>query len=209
MLFKPNDHILFYGDSITDAGRDYENSTNVNLGSGYVMLCAAALGTAHPEWNLTITNKGIGGNRAYHLEERLEKDVLQLKPDLVSILIGINDVRRRPDGGLTSSPEEFAASYHRILTAIRANGAPKIAMLEPFLLPALEEHPLWRPALDPLIHACRDLAREFEVPYLPLDGIFAAASTRQTVDYWIPDGVHPSLAGHALITDHWLDLVTS
>jgi acyl-CoA thioesterase-1 len=209
MLLQPNDHVLFYGDSITDAGRSRENSTNTGLGEGYAMLCTAALRAAYPEWNLTFTNTGIGGNRVTDLEARIEADALAYKPNLVSILIGINDAAGASIEGNTSAVETFEASYRRVLTRFSENGSPQLLIMEPFLLHSTPEQRTWRPILDPMIHVCRDLAREFGAAYLPLDGIFAAAATRQTLDYWMPDGVHPTLAGHALMTDNWLDLVTS
>jgi lysophospholipase L1-like esterase len=206
---KPNDHILFFGDSITDAGRDRENSTNTGLGKGYAMLSSAALSARYPEWNLSFTNKGISGNRIYDLETRLQEDVLSLQPDLVSILIGINDTWHSHKHGKPSPLDEFTAAYHRVLTSLRENGNPTLVICEPFLLPIPKDRRVWRPDLDSRITICRELAREFGANYLPLDGIFAAAACRQTLDYWLPDGVHPSLAGHALIADHWTKLVTA
>ncbi|HEY0075022.1 MAG TPA: SGNH/GDSL hydrolase family protein [Abditibacteriaceae bacterium] len=206
MLLQPHDHVLFYGDSITDAGRN--SGANGGLGTGYAALCAAQLLARYPEWNLNFTNKGISGNRVYDLEARLQEDVLDLQPNLVSVLIGINDTWRRYDSGKSSPIGEFQDSYRRILSAITESGT-RLVICEPFLLPIPEDRKKWREDLDPRITACRDLARQFGALYLPLDGLFAAASTRASLDYWLPDGVHPSLAGHALIADAWIRLVTS
>jgi lysophospholipase L1-like esterase len=206
MLLQPHDHVLFYGDSITDAGRN--SGANGGLGTGYAALCAAQLLARYPEWNLKFTNKGISGNRVYDLEARLQEDVLDLQPNLVSILIGINDTWRRYDSGTLSPIDEFQDSYQRILSAITASGT-RLIICEPFLLPIPADRKAWREDLDPRITACRDLARQFGALYLPLDGLFAAASTRASLDYWLPDGVHPSLAGHALIADAWIQAVTS
>lgn len=123
-MIQSNDHIVFYGDSITDAGRSRENSTNGNLGSGYVHLCAAQLLSQFPEYNLRVTNKGVSGNRVYDLESRLEADVLAIEPNIVSVLIGINDTWRQFDSGVQSPVEEFAASYRRVLEPLRARCAP-------------------------------------------------------------------------------------
>jgi lysophospholipase L1-like esterase len=202
---RRDEHILFYGDSITDAGRD--RSKGEHLGFGYAALAAARLQALYPELNLQFTNRGIGGNRIYDLEERLEADVLALKPTLVSILIGINDTWRRYDSNKPSPIAEFHASYRRILQQVAALGA-RIVILEPFVLPIPEDRRAWREDLDPRITAVRELTWEFNAAYLPLDGIFAQAATRQKMAYWLPDGVHPSAAGHSLIADHWIDLVT-
>ena len=205
LSIQKNDHILFYGDSITDAGRDRNNREN--LGFGYAALVAARLQALYPESNLHFTNRGIGGNRIYDLEERLEADVLAAQPTLVSILIGINDTWRFYDKKLESPIADFQASYRRILQKISGTGS-RLVILEPFLLPVPEGQRDWRADLDPRIQSIRELAREFGTGYIPLDGIFAQAATRQKMDYWLPDGVHPSLAGHALIAEHWIELLT-
>lgn len=198
--------MVFFGDSITDCGRDRNVETpNTNLGSGYAMLASAQILSDDPGGNWQFWNRGIGGNRVYDLEARLQSDVLDLEPDMVSILIGINDTWRRYDSGTTSSIEDFTASYSRILETLHDNGIG-VMMLEPFLLPVPDDRRAWRADLNPRIEACRDLAREFGVPYLPLDGVFAAASTQAPAEFWLPDGVHPSLAGHGLIATKWLEM---
>jgi len=205
LSIQKDDHILFYGDSITDAGRD--RTKPESLGFGYAALAAARLQALYPESNLRVTNRGIGGNRIYDLEERLEVDVLTLQPTLVSILIGINDTWRVFDSNQESPITEFQASYRRILQKIAGTGS-RLVILEPFLLPVREGQADWRADLDPRIHAARELAREFGAGYIPLDGIFAQAATRQKMEYWMGDGVHPSMAGHALIAEHWVELLT-
>ena len=207
MLLQPNDHVLFYGDSITDAGRN--SGVNGGLGAGYAALCAAALRARFPEWNLTVNNRGISGNRVYDLEARLEHDVLALQPDLVSILIGINDTWRRYDRNVLSPVDEFQSCYRRILISLVETLGARVVICEPFLLPIPDDRRAWREDLDPRITACRELAREFNLTYVPLDGLFAAASTRVPLEYWLPDGVHPSLAGHGFIAEHWLRAVTT
>ena len=205
-MIQHDDHILFFGDSITDAGRDREHCTNANLGRGYVHGCASHLLSQFPEWNLQITNKGISGNRVYDLEARLETDVLALNPNLVSILIGINDTWRQFDSGVMSPVEEFAASYHRIAEQIVAREI-RLVICEPFVLPINDERRSWRADVAARINVCRDIAMEYKAIYVPFDALFAAASCRALPDYWGQDGVHPSIAGHALMADAWLDAV--
>lgn len=208
MLVNPNDHVLFYGDSITDTGRVREAAPNdpAGWGRGYAYQVAAQLGSEFADWELTFTNKGISGNRIYDLENRLEEDVLALEPNLVSILIGINDVWRRYDSNLVSDLEEFKASYSRVLTKLAENSI-NVLILEPFLLPVPADRHKWREDLDPKIDVIRNLAREFGTSYVPLDGLFAAASTRREASFWLPDGVHPSPAGHALIAENYISTV--
>lgn len=207
-MISPHDHLLFFGDSITDCGRSREAAPGDSggWGNGYVYQLAARLGADLADYELTFSNKGISGNRIYDLEKRLESDVVSLKPNLVSILIGINDTWRRYDSGVVSPTNEFAASYRRILEKL-ASAEMEIVLLEPFLLPVPDDRRAWREDLDPKIHIIRDLAREFEAIYVPLDGIFAAASTRREMGFWLPDGVHPSPSGHALIAEAWLSAV--
>lgn len=201
MLIQPHDHVLFYGDSITDCGRNRENPSD--MGNGYARLVAARLLSTFPKYQLTCSNLGISGNRVYDLEDRLEKEVLAAKPTLVSILIGINDTWRAFDSKVESSIPDFVASYHRIIDRLRGEAGARVIILEPFLLPVPEDRAGWRVDLDPRIAAIRKLAAEFHLPYIPLDGAFAAAATEREASYWLPDGVHPTLAGHGLIAERW------
>jgi acyl-CoA thioesterase-1 len=205
MLIQPHDHILFYGDSITDCGRSRENLTD--LGGGYAKLLAGRLLSQFPKHHLSCTNRGVSGNRIYDLESRLEEEVLPLKPTLVSILIGINDTWRAFDRNITSPIPEFEASYGRIIERLRGELGARIVILEPFLLPIPEDRAAWRADLDPRIGAIRRLAAEYKLPYVPLDGAFAAAATEREAAYWLPDGVHPTLAGHGLIAAKWWETV--
>ncbi|QQZ59432.1 SGNH/GDSL hydrolase family protein [Paenibacillus sonchi] len=202
MEFQENDIILFQGDSITDWGRNYEDPSS--LGVGYALMVAARLGLLYPEKKLTFINRGISGNRAADLQRRWDKDCLELKPTVVSIYIGINDTWRRFDSGEETTAAQFEASYRDIIErTLRATNA-KLILVEPFVLPVSEDRKGWRQDLDPKIHVVRELAREYGALLVPLDGLFAAASMKADSAFWAPDGVHPSPAGHALITDAWL-----
>lgn len=202
---QPDDTLLFYGDSITDCGRDRANLAS--LGGGYVSQINARLGLAAASPALRVINTGISGNRIYDLESRLEADLLAHKPTVVTFLIGINDVWRHFDSKIASPAAEFAAAYRRVLTRIRDELNPQLVLMEPFLQPVPEDRRAWRVELDPKITVVRDLAVEFDADLIPLDGLFAAAATRAPAAFWLPDGVHPSPAGHALITEAWLDNV--
>ena len=197
--------ILFQGDSITDCGRERDDITS--LGFGYAHLVASRLLVKKPGYNLKFINKGISGNRVRDLEARWEEDCIDLKPDLVSILIGINDVWRRYDHNDATSTQDFEDTYRRILLRVKKELGVPIVILEPFVLPVQPSQAEWREDLDPKIHAVRRLAREFGAAYVPLDGIFAAATVQQEPAFWAYDGVHPSLAGHDLIADAWLKAV--
>ena len=201
---KPGAKILFQGDSITDWGWTRENDKE--LGTGYVNFIAAWMSAAHPEMEYKFINRGVGGNRVCDLEARWTEDCIELKPDLVSILIGINDTWRKYDSNIESDIPEFEACYRRILDRVKAETNAQIVILEPFIL-ELPQFQGWREDLGPRIEAVRRIARDYGTLYIPLDGIFAAASTIQKPEFWAEDGVHPTQAGHALIAQNWIKAV--
>ena len=209
-MIQPKDHIVFYGDSITDCGRnrDAAPGEEPGWGGGYAQMASAWLSAQKPEMNLVFSNKGIGGNRVYDLEERLESDVLSLRPDLVSILIGINDVWREVDSNIPSPLDEFRACYRRILERINGAGCEMI-LLDPFVLHTRPDIESWRPILDPKIEVVRELAQEFAATHIALDDIFQQASKKRKPEFWAGDAVHPSFAGHALIAQSWLQAASS
>ena len=209
-MLQPNDDIVFFGDSITDCGRDRlaPAGEESGWGHGYAQMLSAQLSAKHPELLLRFSNKGNGGDRVSDLEERLERDVLSLRPNLVSILIGINDVWREFDSNTPSPIEEFRASYRRILERIVGAGC-ELILLDPFVLRTKPEFDAWRPVLDPKIEVVRELAQDFAATHVPLDDIFEAASTKREPSFWAGDAVHPTLAGHALIAQSWLEAVSN
>lgn len=200
--FTPNDLVLFQGDSITDAGRSREDDSQ--MGAGYASLLAAWLSAQWPQGGLRFLNRGISGDRACDLEARWTRDCIDLQPDWVSILIGINDTWRRYDSGTPSDIGAFEQTYERLLTRVRDESAARVIILEPFVAPVTPEQDTWREDLDPRIQAVRRVARTFGAFYVPLDGLFAAASVHRGPSFWASDGVHPTPAGHALIAQHWL-----
>lgn len=204
-LIENNAVVLFQGDSITDCGRSREN--DADMGRGYATLTAAWLSSMYPEKNVSFINRGIGGNRAKDLCARWDEDCIGIKPTWVSILIGINETWRRYDSNDPTSTEDYEKAYREMLTRTEDDLGAKLIILEPFVLPVPEDRIHWREDLNPKIDVARKLAREFGAIYVPLDGIFAQASAKREPAYWAADGVHPTLAGHALITQSWLEAV--
>lgn len=202
LRLNENQTVLFIGDSITDCGRSRENPAQ--LGNGYVDMIAARLNTDFPEFNLNFLNFGISGNRVKDLKARWHEDCLKHKPDILSILIGVNDVWRRYDSDDPTSAEDFLADYREILTSAKKQLACQIIMLEPFVLQFPEDRKKWREDLDPKIAGIRELSLEFADAYVPMDGIYAAASVRQKPAFWAGDGVHPTKPGHQLMADAWI-----
>lgn len=206
MRIPDNATVLFQGDSITDAGRT-KGDTPASLGHGYAMMAAAWYSAAYPEKGIRFLNRGISGNRAKDLEARWEGDCLALRPDWVSVLIGINDTWRAFDRNDPTTTAAYEDSYRAILTASRDVLGARLILMEPFVLPVPADRKEWRADLDPRITAVRRLAVEFGAILVPLDGLFAVASTQQPAEFWAPDGVHPTPAGHALIAQAWLRAV--
>ncbi|MER7244919.1 GDSL-type esterase/lipase family protein [Kribbella sp. NPDC000426] len=215
---RPGSTVMFTGDSITDCQRlDSEDG----LGFGYPLRIAGEWGFRHPQDRLTWLNSGVAGNKVMDLEARWQPDVLDVRPDVVSILAGINDVGWHaydPDGYVIPA-EEFAAGYDRLLAPLAEAGAGLI-LIEPFLLPVRgvievgpallgeEDRRKWRADLDPKIQVVRELAHRYDAQLLAADGMFAELSARTGPEYWAADGVHPTPAGHAALAAAWLRLVT-
>ncbi len=205
MQIQDGDVVLFQGDSITDCGRSREHAEH--LGQGYAMMTAAWIGARYPDRKIQFLNRGISGNRVIDLEGRWQADCLALAPTWVSIMIGINDTWRAFDSHEPTSMESYKAGYNRLLTAVREKLGARIILIDPFVLPWPADRQQWRADLDPRIEAVRELAVEFEALRVPMDEIFANACTKREPAYWAADGVHPSLAGHALIAQSWLSAV--
>jgi lysophospholipase L1-like esterase len=202
-MFKPDDVVLFQGDSITDVNRSREDDSL--LGNGYPMMIRASYFSKYPEARITFLNRGISGNRVKDLQDRLQKDFIDLKPTWISILIGVNDCWRRYDSNDPTSAEEFEERYRDLLTKLRQNTYAKLILCEPFLLHVTPDRAIWREDLDPKIAVVRKLAKEFSTLLVPLDSIFTDAAAKRSPEFWSADGVHPTDAGHALIMRAWLD----
>jgi lysophospholipase L1-like esterase len=202
----PRGTVLFIGDSITDCGRDRTDPDS--LGDGFAARAAAGFAAAHADAGVRFVNRGISGNRAADLCERWRQDCLDLKPDMVSIMIGINDVWRRYDHDDPTSAEAFEEHYRHILEQTADLGA-RLIIMEPFLLPVSEAQARWREDLDPKLAVVRRLAAEFGATLIPTDSILtrAAESATATATDLADDGVHPTAAGHAILAEAWLDAV--
>lgn len=205
LRIKQGDVVLFQGDSITDAGRNREQPND--LGKGYALMTAALFSAAYPDLQVKFLNRGISGNRAKDLAARWDADCLELRPNWVSIYIGINDTWRKFDRNDPTTAEQFEKSYRELIVRTKESLGAGLILVEPFVLPVPEDRKGWREDLDPKINVVRELAREFGALLVPLDGLFAQASMLAAPSYWAPDGVHPTPAGHALIANAWLKTV--
>lgn len=204
MFFKENDVVLFQGDSVTDCGRARENL--YDLGVGYPMIISSLLMHKLAGMNIKFINKGISGNRSIDLVNRWQEDCVDLKPTVVSILIGINDTWRRFDNNDETTAEQFEANYRKILDETKKLGA-RIIMIEPFVNPYPDDRKAWREDLDKKIHVVRKLAKEYGAILVPTDGIMNAGFAVTPDNYYSADGVHPSYAGHGLVAEAWCKAV--
>ena len=198
--------ILFQGDSITDAGRDKRNYHE--LGMGYPKFAAENIRADFPDTDFEFINFGISGNRTDQLFDRLYADGIAFQPDIISILIGINDVWHRHGAGRVETTDaQIETNYRAILERLKKQTSAKIVILCPFLLDS-EDKEAWRPEVDNVIAIVRKLADEFADVYIPLDLLFEEAlKTQPEPKFYSADGVHPNDNGRAFIGKHYAEAV--
>ena len=201
---KENIKILFMGDSITDAGRYWiEDGMNpeheTSLGEGYANMVATTLNVQYPELKLKFFNRGIGGNKASDLKERWQTDCLDLKPDVLTLMIGINDTWSFFAGGDEVTATEFEEHIEFIIKKTIDAYQTRIVVLEPFLLPYGYGSDEWRSDFSAKVQVLRKVARKYQLDYIPLDGLFAKESTSVDMSLLVSDGVHPTTLGHRFI----------
>ena len=199
--------VLFQGDSITDAGRD-RSVTDPNsaraLGSGYPLLVAAAALAAHPDRGLRFYNRGISGNKVPDLAARWAADTVALAPDVLSILIGVNDFWHTLSSGYTGTVEDYEHQYTALLDDTRrALPRTRLIVLEPFVLRSGAVDDRWFPEFDQRRAAAERVAQRAGAAFVPLQRVFNDLARRSTPQYWAADGVHPTPAGHAAIAEQW------
>ncbi|HEY3559113.1 MAG TPA: SGNH/GDSL hydrolase family protein [Kribbella sp.] len=195
--------VMFTGDSITDCHR---RETDNPLGYGYPLRVAGQWGLQQPDRVPVWMNTGISGDTLAGLGSRWQADVLDARPDVVSILIGINDTGYRFSFGHDEVPAEaFRAGYRRLLEPL---ADVQLVLIEPFLLPVKEEQWAWRADLDAKIQVVRELAREYGARLVAADGMFAELAAGNNPEHWLFDGVHPTPAGHQALAEAWLRQVS-
>jgi lysophospholipase L1-like esterase len=206
------DVVLFQGDSITDWGRD-KNKTIANefgmLGSGYVLLAASHLLSQYPAKGLQIFNKGISGNKVYQLAERWDADCLNLKPNVLSIMIGVNDYWHTKLNGYKGTIETYSDDYKKLLERTKqALPNVKLIVIEPFAVKGVKAvDDTWYPAFDGYRQAAKAIASQFNAAFIPMQSIFDKALEVAPGNYWTIDGVHPSPAGAGLMSHAYLEVV--
>lgn len=210
-IISSGDTILFQGDSITDSNREKIKelpNNSLSFGEGYPYLIASELLFKNPKKNLKIYNRGISGNKVPDLDARWKKDCINLEPSILSIMIGINDYWHVKDLVYNGTPEIFESGYRNLLKKTK-NLLPntRIIICEPFVLLGTKIQKDWPEEFKQYQAIVKKLADEFKTIWVPFQKIFDDALEKAPVSYWVPDGVHPSIAGSKLMANAWLDSI--
>ena len=198
--------ILFQGDSITDCSRSRD--LDGYPGSGYPLFVMAELGYENPG-QYEFVNRGVSGNRIVDLYARMKVDILGVKPDVMSILIGVNDVwhefKEIPNG---VDAEKYFNIYSMLIEEVKAELPNlKIMIMEPFVLKGTGTEADWakfRPEVEKRAEMAKKIAEKFNLPFIPLQAGFDALAEKMPADYWLVDGVHPVAYGHQYIKEQWI-----
>ena len=198
--------LLFQGDSITDADRSWND--NSKLGVGYPRLVEASLGFDEPG-KYEFFNKGISGNRIVDLYARIKSDLINLKPDVMSILIGVNDVwHETGDNPNGVDNDKFFKIYSMLIEEVKeALPNIKIMILEPFVLKGCSTETNWdyfSTEVPKRAMMARKIAEKYNLPFIELQAGFDKLAKSAPNEYWLGDGVHPTAKGHEFIKREWL-----
>lgn len=213
-MIKPGVTILFQGDSITDAGRERDlaklpaDNLQVGLGNGYAWLATSQLLVERPYCKLRIFNRGISGDTLAQLEARWQTECLDLKPDVLSILVGANDYGiwlEQKTVSIESLTADFEKRYVELLRRTReALPTVGIVLLEPFLLRAGKVEENWLPDFNVFRPSVARIAAITNSNFVPFQAIFDVAVKIAPAHCWAGDGVHPTPDGATLMAGEWL-----
>ena len=184
--------IIFFGDSITEAERDPSNPND--LGKGYVKFAEGKLRLLYPETRMLFLNRGVDGDGVADLKARIQKDILDEKPNAVVLQVGINDVRQK-----NVSEEQFRKDYTALVSSLKETGATLI-VLQPFVLPVGDKARL-RPRLKAFNQIISDVAAAHDIVVIPMDEIFSGATIDIQPTQFSTDGIHPTHRGHRYLAD--------
>jgi len=211
-MVKKNSIILFQGDSITDAGRSRADANEANnykaLGRGYSWIAAANMLTELSGHDIKIFNRGISGNKVFQMAARWEADCLNLKPNVLSILIGVNDIWHYLNGNYNGTVENYENDYRKLLRRTKKIlPEVKLVICEPFVLRCGAVTDKWFPKFDNFRAAAKNISNEFNARFVAFQSMFDQAVTIAPPEHWAKDGVHPSSNGAALMAHFWLKSV--
>jgi lysophospholipase L1-like esterase len=200
-IIEAGDTILFQGDSITNAFRMPDEQNNAyKMGAGYALLIASHLLADHPKARLNFINTGVAGHKISDLEQGWQESCLKYQPDVLSLLIGVNDM-------LSGTPsDQFAETYRNVLEKTFAELPElRLVLCEPFVLPSSDMiSSEYLDNMPKLQRVARNLADEFCAVFVPLQSAFDEAARQSTPQYWSYDGIHPTAPGFELIARQWI-----
>jgi lysophospholipase L1-like esterase len=211
---QPGDVLLFQGDSITDAGRKRDAASTPNsqpaLGDGYAWLAASQLLVDRPGDAIKIFNRGISGNKVLDLAARWQADCLDLKPNVLSILIGVNDLWHKLNGNYEGTAEAYESQYRDLVSQTRkALPEVRLVICEPFVLRCGAVTDDWFPRFDQYRSAAKRVADEAHARFVPFQTMFDEASKIAPPERWAADGVHPTADGAARMAHTWRRMLDS
>lgn len=204
--------ILFQGDSITEGGRWHTGMDyNHIMGQDYGYIIAARIGYESPERGLNFINRGISGDQVRDLAARWQKDTLDLHPQLLSILVGVNDTIGQ--GAKAETVEQYRQTYDALVAKTQA-ALPGVHLVlgEPFMMPVGKykaDYATWMTAIKKRQAVVAALAAKYHLPEIMYQDVFTAALRRAPADHWSWDGIHPTYAGHAMMAHAWLKTVAT
>jgi lysophospholipase L1-like esterase len=188
-------------------GRGRTEDPNHLLGHGYAFLIAAKEAAYYPGRAVTFINRGISGNTSEDLAGRWQTDTLDLKPDVLSILIGVNDVGHKLKAGDLFLIEDYAKTYGGLLAeAVQSAPEVKLILGEPFFAAGTAtaaDFEQRRAAMEEMRGVVGKLGEIYHAPVVRYQRMFDEAGRRAAVEYWIWDGIHPTFAGHQIMADEW------
>jgi lysophospholipase L1-like esterase len=210
LTLKKDSVILFQGDSITDCGRKRDsiicNNTD-QLGMGYALFTATSILNKQADKQPKIYNRGISGNKVFQLRERWEIDALAFMPDVLSILIGVNDYGHTLNGSYKGTLEVYETDLRNLLKYTKEK-LPKVQLVlcEPFAISGGSgiNDGAWFPMFDAYRVSLKKLAGEFDAVFVPFQSAFDEAMKVAPATYWSADGVHPDLPGRQLMAEVWM-----
>ncbi len=211
-ILEKDDIILFQGDSITDAGRNRKNemlNSNNAFGTGYAYIAASKLLADLPDKKPEIYNRGISGNKVFQLAERWQEDCIDLKPNLLSILIGVNDYWHFRNGNYNGTIEVYENDYARLIKETKEK-LPEVKLLicQPFIVKGTSAvDASWIDPFKEYQEAAKRIANQFDAVWVPFQEVFDKAIELAPPVYWTSDGVHPSMAGCQLMAEAWLQAI--
>ena len=210
MILKENDVVLFHGDSITDGNRGRNSDLNHVHGHGYQYILASEMYADNLNKNIDILNRGTSGDRIADLFGRWREDCLNLKPTILSILIGINDIILEYDGGKGSYPDRYEKIYRLLLDEVsEQNPDTFLVIIEPFFGEKKEPelNVYFKERIGAYQAVAKKIAEDYNAVFVPVQDMIDEYAKKTDIFNILWDGVHPTTCGHQLIARRWKEVV--